>query len=123
LPRSGRWWGRRSTGVYAPAVETAQNVRTEAYGAVSHAPESSPMAPDDHPHDGRESDPLGHLQHTLKSPLTTLSGRAQLVARAIRRSPTLTEGERENLLLSVAAIEVAVQQLVTVIDGIRDWPL
>ena len=72
---------------------------------------------DDTPPDG-EHGPLDLLRHDLKSPLTTIHGRAQLVARGIQRSPTLADDERTRLLLGLAAIEVAVREMVTRIDGI-----
>jgi signal transduction histidine kinase len=67
----------------------------------------------------RHPDPLARLRHDLKSPLTIISGRAQLLARAIQRSPSLAEGDREKLLSSLTEIEVAVQRLVIVIDGLE----
>jgi hypothetical protein len=51
-------------------------------------------------------------------PLTTIYGRSQLLARSIRRSPTLTAGERERLLAGTLAIEAAVLALVALIDAI-----
>ena len=57
------------------------------------------------------------LQHDLISPLTTISGRAQLLARMIRRSATLTEPERSTLLDGLATIEAAVRTLVSRIDA------
>ena len=62
-------------------------------------------------------DPLDRLRHDLKSPLTTIRGRAYLLARAVRRAPSLTEEERTRMLAGVAAIETAVTAMVVVIDG------
>ena len=44
--------------------------------------------------DGINSAPLDQLRHDLKTPLTTIHARAQLLERAIRRSPSLPEDER-----------------------------
>jgi len=60
---------------------------------------------------------LDQFRHELKSPVTTISGRAQLLVRAIQCSSTLADGEREKLLAGLTEIEVSVQRLVTVIDG------
>jgi signal transduction histidine kinase len=63
------------------------------------------------------------LRHDLKTPLTAISARAQLVARMVRRSSGLTELERGAMLDSLAAIEQAVRAMVPRIDGIgRDPP-
>ena len=67
---------------------------------------------------GRPLDPLDRLRHDLRSPLTTIRGRAYLLARAVRRAPSLSEDERTRMLAGVAAIETAVAAMVTVIDGI-----
>ena len=63
-------------------------------------------------------DPLDRLRHNLRSPLTTIRGRAYLLARAVRRAPSLTAEERIRMLAGVTAIETAVAAMVTVIDGI-----
>ena len=57
------------------------------------------------------------LQHDLVSPLTAISGRAQLLARMIQRSATLTEPERGTMLNGLSTIEAAVHSLVTRIDA------
>jgi signal transduction histidine kinase len=57
------------------------------------------------------------LRHDLITPLTTIHGRAQLVARAVQRSPSLTAEERAGMLGSLATIEAAVRVMLTVIDG------
>ena len=76
--------------------------------------------------DGVVSDAVDQLRHDLKSPLTTIHGRAYLLARAVRRAPSLTEDERTRMLDGVAAIEEAVQAMVITIDGMagrgRDAP-
>ena len=70
----------------------------------------------------RSIDPLDRLRHDLRSPLTTIGGRAYLLARAVRRAPSLSEDERTRLLASVATIEAAVAEMVVVIDGIGGSP-
>ena len=69
--------------------------------------------------DGPARDPFDLLQHDLKNPLATIHGRAQLLARSIRRSPSLADEERTRLLLGLATIEVAVREMVTLIDGMH----
>jgi hypothetical protein len=86
--------------------------------AVLPPPEGAPISPvDDATPPDPSVDPVDRLCHALKSPLTTISGRAQLLTRGIRRSPSLSEAERERLLASTLAIETAVLALVTLIDG------
>jgi K+-sensing histidine kinase KdpD len=67
--------------------------------------------------DGINSAPLDQLRHDLKTPLTTIHGRAQLLERAIRRSSSLPEDERARMLDGIAAIERAVRDMVMAIDG------
>ena len=67
---------------------------------------------------GPPLDPLDLLRHDLRSPLTTIRARAYLLARAVRRAPSLTEEERTRMLAGVAAIETAVAAMVTVIEGL-----
>ncbi len=76
------------------------------------------MRADDETHAERPLDPLDRLRHDLRSPLTTIRGRAYLLARAVRRAPSLSEDERTRMLAGVAAIEAAVATMVTVIAGI-----
>ena len=76
------------------------------------------MRADDETHAERPLDPLDRLRHDLRSPLTTIRGRAYLLARAVRRAPSLTEEERARMLTGVAAIETAVATMVVVIEGI-----
>jgi signal transduction histidine kinase len=68
--------------------------------------------------DGYQLDAVEQLRHDLKSPLTTIRGRAYLLARAVRRAPSLTEDERTRMLDGVTAIETAVSAMVAVIDAI-----
>ncbi len=61
---------------------------------------------------------LGQLRHDLKTPLTTIHGRAQLLTRGIQRSPSLTEEERTRMLTGLATIEETVRDMVALIDGL-----
>jgi signal transduction histidine kinase len=65
-------------------------------------------------------DVLDQLRHDLKTPLTTISGHAQLLGRVIRRSPSLTDAEQARMLRSLATIEQAVRAMVRVIDTMAD---
>ena len=76
-------------------------------------------AADDSP-DGVVYDAADQLRHDLLTPLTTISARTQLLARDLRRSPTLAEEERGKMLASITAIEAAVQTLCAVIDAMGD---
>jgi signal transduction histidine kinase len=76
-------------------------------------------AADDSP-DGFVYDAADQLRHDLKSPLTIIRGRAYLLARAVRRAPSLTDEERTRMLDGVAAIETAVTAMVVAIDALRD---
>ena len=80
------------------------------------------MHAEDETHAERPLDPLDRLRHDLKSPLTTIRGRAYLLARAVRRAPSLTEDERTRMLAGVAAIETAVAAMVVVIESIDGTP-
>jgi hypothetical protein len=75
------------------------------------------QAADDSP-DGVVYDAADQLRHDLLSPLTSISARSQLLARAIRRSPTLIDDERVKMLVGITAIETAVESLCAVIDTI-----
>ena len=76
------------------------------------------MHAEDETHAGFPLDPLDQLRHDLRSPLTTIRGRAYLLARAVRRAPSLTDEEQTRMLAGVAAIETAVAEMVAVIEGI-----
>ena len=76
------------------------------------------MSPADDTPPTPSADAVDRLRHDLKSPLTTISGRAQLLARSIRRSSSLSAEERERLLGSALAIEAAVLAMVVLIDGL-----
>ncbi len=82
-------------------------------------------AADDSP-DGFVYDAADQLRHDLLSSLTTISARTQLLARALRRSPSLAEEEQVRMLAGIAVIETAVQTLCAVIDAMnlpsRDGP-
>ncbi len=64
-------------------------------------------------------DPLHDARHRLKSPLAVILARAQLLARAVRRSPVLADGERGRLLAGLAAIEDAVRVAAAQVDALR----
>jgi len=76
------------------------------------------MHAEDETQAGRPLHPLDQLRHDLRSPLTTIRGRAYLLARAVRRAPSLSDDERTRMLTGVAAIETAVAAMVAVIEGI-----
>jgi K+-sensing histidine kinase KdpD len=78
------------------------------------------MSATDDAADGITHAPLDQLRHDLKTPLTTIHGRAQLLDRAIRRSPTLSEDERARMLAAVVAIEAAVRAMVPLIDRLGE---
>jgi signal transduction histidine kinase len=68
--------------------------------------------------DGFVYDATEQLRHDLKSPLTTISAHTQLLARLIRRSPSLADEERVKMLASFTAIESTIQAMCAVIDTI-----
>ncbi len=74
------------------------------------------MSAADDASDGIHHAPLDQLRHDLKTPLTTIHGPAQLLDRAIRRSPSLPEDQRARMLAAVVAIESAVREMVPLID-------
>ena len=76
------------------------------------------MLPTDDPAPASPPDPLDQLRHDLKTPLTTISGHAQLLGRVVRRSPSLTDEERARLVEALVTIEAAVQTMVSRIDAI-----
>ena len=69
--------------------------------------------------DGIVYDPLDQLRHDLKTPLTTISGRAYFLARSVRRSSSLSDEERARMLDGVATIEAMVLAMVALIDAMR----
>jgi signal transduction histidine kinase len=73
-------------------------------------------ATDDPRHNGRR---VEAVQHALSTPLTVILARTQLLARRVRRSPTLDADERDKLLAGLATIELAAQDLVRTIDGLH----
>jgi signal transduction histidine kinase len=68
--------------------------------------------------DGFDGDVADQLRHDLKTPLSTISGRAQLLRRSVRNAAALPDAERVKMLDGLTAIERAVQELVKAIDGI-----
>jgi K+-sensing histidine kinase KdpD len=75
------------------------------------------MSPQDDLPPDRSHHSLDQLRHDLKTPLTTIHGRAQLLTRAVRRSPSLAEEERIKMLEGLATIEAAVLALAAMIDA------
>jgi K+-sensing histidine kinase KdpD len=75
------------------------------------------MPAGDTAHDRLRHDALEQLRHDLKTPLITIHGRAQLLARGSRRAPTLGEEERARMLDGVATIEALVLAMVALIDA------
>jgi signal transduction histidine kinase len=59
------------------------------------------------------------FRHEVKTPLTTIYGRAQLLARAVNRSSSLTTEEQRTLLEGLATIEAAVREAVLAVDGLQ----
>ena len=57
------------------------------------------------------------IRHDLKTPLTTIHGRAQLLTRAVRCSPSLADEERTRMLEGLAMIENEVRALAAMIDA------
>ena len=76
-------------------------------------------AADDSP-DGFVYNAADQLRHDLKTPLTTIYARAYLLARAIRRAPSLAEEERRMMLAGIASIETAVRTMTACIDAMGD---
>ena len=64
--------------------------------------------------------PLDQLRHDLKTPLTTIHARAQLLDRAIRRVSALSDEERGRMLEGVTVITSAVHEMVALIDSMSD---
>jgi signal transduction histidine kinase len=65
------------------------------------------------------SNAADQLRHDLNTPLTAIAAHASLLARSLRRSSSLSDGERGRMLDGVAAIEEAVRALVVTIDGMK----
>lgn len=76
------------------------------------------MSPGDDTPPDRSHNSLDQLRHDLKTPLTTIHGRAQLLTRAVRRSPSLADEERTKMLEGLATIETEVLALAAMIDAI-----
>jgi signal transduction histidine kinase len=65
-------------------------------------------------------DAADQLRHDLKTPLTAIYARAYLLARAIRRAPSLADEERMTMLAGITAIETAVRTMTACIDAMGD---
>ncbi len=79
----------------------------------------------DHAQDGDSDltspdlDALERLQYTLLTPLTTVRGRAQLLARRVERLDGIDADQRTWLLHCAATINAAVTDLVTQIRSLQ----
>jgi hypothetical protein len=62
-------------------------------------------------------DRLAHHKHDLTGALTTISGRAQLLARRVQRSSTLADDERARMLDGLAAIAAEVTAGVAILNA------
>ena len=76
------------------------------------------MQAKDETSDSHRRDAVDQLRHDLRTPLTTIRGRAYLLARAVRRARLLSDDERTRMLDGLAAIETAVMAMDAVIAGI-----
>ncbi len=76
---------------------------------------------DDAPHED-DRDSRDQLHHDLMGSLATISGRAQLLTRFVRRSSTLADGDRERLVHGLAAIEAEVTVMVARLDTLSRLP-
>jgi signal transduction histidine kinase len=110
-----KWVGHREQGMNAAWIG-----RRTLKGEVLPTSGGSLMPAMDESPDGCVADAVDHLRHELITPLTTISGRTQLLARLIWRSPTLVYEERVAMLEGITAIETGVETLRTVIDTISE---
>src|SRR5215207_7887682 len=98
-------WERQDRGAVVADAETvgeARTLRWPGHGAEPPLLGDIAMSPgDDTPRD-RFHNSLDQLRHDLKTPLTTIHGRAQLLTRAVRRSPSLADEERTKMLEGLA---------------------
>ena len=76
------------------------------------------MSPGDDTPPDRPRNSLDQIRHDLKTPLTTIHGRAQLLTRAVRRSPSLADEERTRMLEGLATIETEARALAAMIDAL-----
>jgi hypothetical protein len=66
------------------------------------------MPPTDRNAAADRGDRLAQHKHDLTGALTTISGRAQLLARRVQRSSTLADDERAQMLDGLAAVAAEV---------------
>jgi DNA-binding NarL/FixJ family response regulator len=85
------------------AVRGARSMRGERCGTAARPPRGFLM-PSIDPDDVLPSDTLGQLRHDLKTPLTTISGQAQCLARAVRHTP-LPATTEEEVRITVSLID------------------
>ena len=77
------------------------------------------MSPE-HPHVDAAVAERDRLRYALLTPLTTITGRTQLLQRITEHTPGLTDLERTVLLDGLAATLVAVQQLGQRLEALID---
>ncbi len=65
-------------------------------------------------------DAADQVRHDLLTPLTAIYARAYLLARAIRRAPSLADEERVTMLAGITAIETAARTMTALIDAMGD---
>jgi hypothetical protein len=65
---------------------------------------------------------LARRDHALRSPLMIIRGRSQLLHRAIMRDTALTQQQTTRFLRDLAAIDVAVIDLVAVLEALDQEP-
>ena len=71
----------------------------------------------DLPHDYLRHD---RLRHDLLTPVSVISARVGMIQRAVRRSDSMTDAERDRLLAAASAIQAAVLAVCAVVDGLDD---
>jgi nitrogen-specific signal transduction histidine kinase len=69
-----------------------------------------------HKQDALPAESFEQLRHDLLNPLSTIRGRAQLMTRAIERSSSMNDSDRDRLLRGLTAISQAVFAAVEVLE-------
>lgn len=64
------------------------------------------------------ADPASRITHHLKTPLTVILGRAQLVARSVEKCSGLSAAERAAVLSQIATIEAMAHSMDGRIDDL-----
>jgi hypothetical protein len=68
-------------------------------------------------HSDPTEDEQDRLQHALRTPLSIIWGRVQLMERRLSHSSTLSATERDDALRNLAAITTAIEAQRRTIDG------